>query len=101
MSTSPACPVGNACFWALENNSCSNRPKGTAKSTDTKQVLVVDNFDATPQHLNLFDLGNRGQFQFAHLRDYVTGDSPAIFKDALVIPPYHFYWLSDQSSSVF
>ena len=66
-----------------------------------EQVLVVANFDAKPQHLNLSELGNRGQFQFAQLSDYVSGDTPAIFKDELVIPPYHFYWLSDQSSSGF
>jgi amylosucrase len=68
---------------------------------NAEQVLVVANFNSKPQHLNLADLGNRGQFQYAHLRDYVTGDTPAIFKDTLVIPPYHFYWLSDQSSPAF
>ncbi|MGB5324008.1 MAG: alpha-glucosidase C-terminal domain-containing protein, partial [Pseudomonadales bacterium] len=61
-----------------------------------EQVLVVANFDSKPQHLNLTDLRNRGQFQYAQLRDYVSGDSPAIFKEALVIPPYRYYWLSDQ-----
>jgi amylosucrase len=63
----------------------------------TEQVLVVANFDSKPQHLSLRSLGNRGYFQYALLHDYVTGDTPARFKDELVIPPYHFYWLSDQS----
>lgn len=66
---------------------------------DKEEVLVVANFDSKPQHLNLADLGNRGHFEYAQLRDLITGDAPAIFKDELVIPPYHFYWLSDQYSS--
>lgn len=66
---------------------------------DKEEVLVVANFDAKPQHLNLADLGNRSNFEYAQLRDLVTGDAPAIFKDELVIPPYHFYWLSDQYST--
>ncbi len=67
--------------------------------SDREQVLVVANFDANPQHLNLTALGNRGLFQYAQLRDLITGDIPAIFKDELVIPPYQFYWLSDQYST--
>ena len=63
---------------------------------NAEQVLVVANFDAKPQHLDMTNLGNRGQFQYGQLRDYISGDSPAIFKNDLVIPPYHFYWLSDQ-----
>ena len=66
---------------------------------DKEQVLVVANFDAKPQHLNLADLGNRAHFEYAQLRDLVSGDAPSIFKDELVIPPYHFYWLSDQYST--
>lgn len=63
-----------------------------------EQILVVANFDAKPQHLNLGSLGNRVSFQYAQLRDCITGEIPSIFKDELVIPPYRFYWLSDQSS---
>ena len=58
-------------------------------------VLVVANFDGRPQHLNLADLGNRGQLEYTNLQDLVSGESPAIFKDQLVIPPYRFYWLSN------
>ena len=64
-----------------------------------EEVLVVANFDANPQHLNLSLLRKRGQLPFMQLRDLVTGDSPAIFKDALVVPPYSFYWLSEQHST--
>ncbi len=66
---------------------------------DKEEVLVVANFNSDPQHLNLSDLGTRAQFQYAQLRDCITGDTPSIFKDQLVIPPYHFYWLSDRHAA--
>jgi amylosucrase len=59
-------------------------------------VLVVGNFDAAPQSLNLRDLGNRGRFEYGRLKDLYSGESPTLFKDQLVIPPFRFYWLSDQ-----
>jgi amylosucrase len=49
-----------------------------------------------PQYLDLADLGNRSQFQLGQLTDLYPGESPARFKDRLVIPPQHFYWLTDQ-----
>ena len=57
-------------------------------------VLVVGNFDSSPQSLTLSNLSNRGFFEYGQLRDLYSGESPALFKDQLVIPPYHFYWLS-------
>lgn len=62
---------------------------------EKEEVLVVANFDSKPQHLSLADLGHRGHFEYAQLRDLITGEIPSIFKDELVIPPYNFYWLSD------
>ncbi|MDF1556114.1 MAG: alpha-glucosidase C-terminal domain-containing protein, partial [Deferrisomatales bacterium] len=62
-------------------------------------ILVVANFDATPCHLNLAELGNRGMFRHGQLTDLVSGESPALFKEQLVIPPYRFYWLTDQRPS--
>jgi amylosucrase len=59
-------------------------------------VLVVANFDDAPQYLDLSSLGNRGLFQFHGLMDLYSGESPALFKDQLVVPPYHFYWLTDE-----
>jgi len=59
-------------------------------------VLVVGNFDAKPQSLTLSDLGNRNMFEYGQLRDLYSGESPTLFKDQLVIPPFRFYWLSDQ-----
>jgi len=58
-------------------------------------VLVVGNFDSSPQSLTLSDLGNRGRFEYSQLQDLYSGESPRLFKDQLVIPPHRFYWLSD------
>jgi amylosucrase len=60
------------------------------------RVLVVGNFDSSPQALTLSDLGNRGHFEYSRLRDLYTGDIPRMFKNQLVIPPHKFYWLSDE-----
>ena len=62
-------------------------------------VLVVGNFDGSPQSLTLSDLANRGHFEYGLLRDLYSGQSPTHFKDQLVIPPYRFYWLSDRHQS--
>jgi len=61
-----------------------------------EKVLVVANFDSRPQHLDLTNLANRGQFQYGQLQDLVSGESPSMFKNQLVVPPYRFYWLTDQ-----
>ena len=58
-------------------------------------VLVVGNFDAKPQYLDLAPLEKVFRLNYKHARDLYSGDTPAIFKDQLVIPPFHFYWLSD------
>jgi len=59
-----------------------------------ESVLVVGNFDDKPQMLSLSELGNRDFFALGQLRDLATGESPALFKDQLVIPPYRYYWLT-------
>ncbi|MCW9012178.1 MAG: alpha-amylase family glycosyl hydrolase [Gammaproteobacteria bacterium] len=59
-------------------------------------VLVVANFDAHPQYLDLNDPSIKSILCYGHTTDLYSGDSPAMFKDQLVIPPYHFYWLTDQ-----
>ena len=72
----------------------------THPENSTEKVLVVANFDAKPQYMNLSDLGRRGLFHLTTPYDLYTGESPALFKDQLVIPPYRFYWLSDQRAAV-
>ncbi|MBK1721747.1 alpha-amylase family glycosyl hydrolase [Thiocystis violacea] len=62
----------------------------------TSSVLVVANFDATPQYLDLEQLSNRGVFRYGLLQDVITGDSPAVFNNRVIIPPFHFYWLANQ-----
>jgi len=59
-------------------------------------VLVVVNFDANPQYLDLNNPNIKAVLSHGYISDLVSGDTPAMFKDQLVIPPYHFYWLTDQ-----
>ncbi len=65
-------------------------------SRATNGVLVVGNFDANPQYLDLEKVAKSFRMDFTRIRDLYSGDKPAIFKEQLVIPPYHFYWLSDE-----
>ncbi len=58
-------------------------------------VLVVGNFDARPQFLDLDVVNKHLTLQRGRVKDLYSGDTPALFKNQLVIPPYHFYWLSD------
>jgi len=59
-------------------------------------VLVVVNFDARPQYLDLEDPNIKSVLSYGHIQDLVSGDTPSLFNRQLVIPPYHFYWLTDQ-----
>ena len=63
-------------------------------------VLVVGNFDSTPQYLDMNELGKRGMFKYGQVKDLCSGESPARFKDQLVVPPYRFYWLTDLQPEV-
>jgi len=58
-------------------------------------VLVVANFDANPQYLELGSLRYRSAHLRGTLQDLHTGETPRLFNDRLVIPPYRFYWLSN------
>jgi amylosucrase len=59
-------------------------------------VLVIANFDSTPQSLNLGELPLRGSFEFGGLQDLYSGGSPELFNGQLLVPPHQFYWLTDQ-----
>ena len=59
----------------------------------SSRVLVVGNFDAVPQHLDLEKLRRMGFFKLGNVRDLCTGETPPIFNDQLAIPAYGFYWL--------
>ena len=62
----------------------------------TGGVLVVTNFDARPQYLDLNHSHIKSVLSYGHLKDLVSGERPAIVKDKLLIPPFRFYWLSGQ-----
>ncbi len=57
------------------------------------KVLVVGNFDAHPQRMELDSLKDTGLMQQYQLYDLYSGEKPAMFNNALVVPPYRFYWL--------
>lgn len=57
------------------------------------RVLVVGNFDAHPQHMEFNNLQEFGFMEHHQLYDLYSGEKPAMFKNALVVPPYHFYWI--------
>jgi len=61
----------------------------------SSSVLVVCNFDAKPQHLNLTDLRQVYKLNADTVRDMYSGEKPALFNDQLVVPPFRFYWLCD------
>ena len=61
----------------------------------SSSVLVVANFDANPQYLELSNLRYRSLYLRGTLQDLHTGEIPRLFNDRLVVPPYRFYWLSN------
>ncbi|ATX80128.1 amylosucrase [Mariprofundus aestuarium] len=61
----------------------------------TSGVVVVGNFDAMPQYLDLEQLRRMGHFKHDNIRDLCSGESPPVFNDQLAIPGYGFYWLSE------
>jgi amylosucrase len=65
----------------------------TPVETRDEAVLIVANFDRQAQHLALADLSNRGSFALGALKDAVSGRSPEVQDNQLVIPAYGCYWL--------
>ncbi len=59
------------------------------------KVLVVANFENTPQHFDMQVLRRHGLFQSGNIRDLCTGESPHIFHDKMVVPALGFYWLAE------
>lgn len=55
-------------------------------------VLVIANFNAEPQHLDMEELGDWKHHKH-QLVDLYSGKSPDIFNNTLVIPRFSFYWL--------
>ena len=65
-----------------------------ANRVTSDYILVVGNFDASPQYLDLGSLSNKSLNRFTEVTDLYSGESPAMFKDQIVVPPFHFYWLT-------
>ncbi len=61
-----------------------------------ESVLVAANFHDTSRYLDLDNLGNRGLFRYGQVRDLASGETPSVFNNRLVIPPFRFYWLTDE-----
>ena len=62
-------------------------------SQPSERVLVIANFDARSQSLNLADISNWNAAHNGRLIDLYSGRSPDIFNNTLVIPGFGFYWL--------
>ena len=60
----------------------------------SERVLVVANFDADPQYLDLNDVRGLGIHSHAQFIDLYRGSKPAQFDSRIVVPGYHFYWLT-------
>lgn len=65
--------------------------QNTTKQSD--HVLVVANFDSKPQSLNMNDVGSWPGQNNEPMIDLISGQSPDIFKDTLIMPGFGFYWL--------
>ena len=62
-----------------------------------KCVLVVGNFDTSPQHLDLGLLSHKPHSEYGQVKDLYSGEQPAMFGSELVIPPLAFYWLTGEA----
>jgi len=60
-----------------------------------ESVLVVANFFNEPQQLSLDDIDGWSRHQGGQLVDLVSGQTPDMDGDLLVIPGYGFYWLGE------
>ena len=77
--------VGNPHLFVYERHHIS-------KSGDA--VLVVCNFDARPQSLDLDEVGHWGNTGHGQLVDLISGQRPDIVNQSLVMPGFGYCWLS-------
>ncbi|MBE0469105.1 MAG: alpha-amylase [Methyloprofundus sp.] len=64
-------------------------------SQPSERVLVIANFDAKSQSLNLDDISHWASPHSGRMIDLYTGQSPDIFNHTLVVPGFSFYWLGE------
>ena len=55
-------------------------------------AVFAGNNEGSP-YMEIDNLNEVGIMQRTQLYDLYSGEKPAMFKNALVIPPYRFYWL--------
>ncbi|MGR8934967.1 MAG: alpha-amylase family glycosyl hydrolase [Gammaproteobacteria bacterium] len=61
----------------------------------SERVLVLANFDANPQYLDLEELSGKGINRYGQFIDLISGRSPARYEYRIVLSPYQFYWLTE------
>lgn len=61
----------------------------------SERILVLSNFSAEPQPLDLQTLAQEGFGTSVHLTDLYSGMRPEIEEGRLIAQPFHFYWLKE------
>jgi len=62
----------------------------------SEKVLVVANFDANSQYLDLESIGNAGFSAYSQFVDLYSGKMPSQHDGRIVLHGYQFYWLTDK-----
>lgn len=62
----------------------------------SEKVLVIANFDSNPQYFPLDSIRNKGFNIYSNFIDLLTGNSPELSEDNIVIQGYQFYWLREK-----
>ncbi len=66
------------------------------RTHSSEKVLVIANFHAQPQYLDLEDLRYKGIDPHHRFIDLYSGKTPARHDSRIVLPGYKFYWLKEQ-----
>ena len=61
----------------------------------TDRVLVLGNFDGTPQRLHIDHLIHQGFKPYGQLTDAISGQGPMQFRDHIVLQAYQALWLTE------
>jgi amylosucrase len=61
----------------------------------SERVLVITNFDAKPQYLDLEVLSSKGINLYGKFTDLYSGRSPTQYDRRIVLQAYQFYWLTE------
>jgi amylosucrase len=61
----------------------------------SERVLVIANFDARPQYLDLEVFSGKGINLYGKFTDLYSGRSPTQYDWRIVLQAYQFYWLTE------